>query len=127
MAEGLVIIPSGTDIWPHELKTANILAEHGKTVRFVRRTEGNYVKSADIEMDGVLWEMKSPRTNQIKYIQRILRRASKQSANIIIDTSRLQNIDDQQVERELKRLRPLVKTVKRLLLINKAGKVIDIH
>lgn len=76
---GKVIVPAHIEVWPHEFKTAQALAAAGFTVEFPRRSEGAGVKSADIIMNGAAWEMKAPRTANLKKIQRVLRRASSQS------------------------------------------------
>ncbi|MDR0350396.1 MAG: hypothetical protein LBH64_02455, partial [Coriobacteriales bacterium] len=34
-----IIIPSGANVWPHELKAAQALAAIGLTVEFIRRSE----------------------------------------------------------------------------------------
>ena len=57
---GKVIVPAHIEVWPHEFKTAQALAAAGFTVEFLRRSEGAGVKSADIIMNGVAWEMKAP-------------------------------------------------------------------
>lgn len=123
---GKVTVPAHIEIWPHEFKTAQALAAAGFTVEFLRRSEGAGVKSADIIMNGVAWEMKAPRTANLKKIQRVLRRASSQSRNVIIDCIRLDGLSDDAVERELRKLKPLVKSVKRIILVTKTRTVIDI-
>lgn len=57
--KGKIIIAPGINVWPHELKTAEALAEAGHVVEFVRRREEKRAKSADALIDGVLWEMKA--------------------------------------------------------------------
>lgn len=123
---GKVIVPAHIEVWPHEFKTAQALAAAGSTIEFLRRSEGAGVKPADIIMNGVAWEMKAPRTANLKKIQRVLRRASSQSRNVIIDCIRLDGLSDDAVERELRKLKPLVKSVKRIILVTKTRTVIDI-
>lgn len=93
---------------------------------FMRRIDGEGVKTPDIQMDGALWEMKCPETGNVKSLQRVLRRASQQSPNVLIDSARMKGAGDAAVERELRRLRPLVKAVHRLILVTKAREVIDL-
>lgn len=114
------------NVWPHELETVNALRAAGRNVELLPRIEGNEIKSADITMDGVVWEMKAPLTHDIRYIQRILRRAAAQSPNVIVDSARLKAISDKRLEAELRRLGPLVKSVRRLILVTKEREVIDI-
>lgn len=111
-----IIIPADAEIWPHELKTAEALARAGHSVEFLSIVEG--AVHADIIMDGIVWEMKCPETKDIKYIQRIPRRATKQSHNVILDSMRLSTIRDNQLERELRRLAPLIRSIKRLILVD---------
>lgn len=101
----------------HELKTAKALAKKGHSVEFLGVVEG--AEHADIIMDGVIWEMKSPETKDIKYIERILRRATRQSHNVILDSARLIAIRDDRLKRELYRLASFIKSLKRLILVDK--------
>lgn len=125
--EGSVIIPSGVNVWPHELETAKALASAGKCVEFVRRNEGEHEKSADFLMGGELWEMKSPNGSSMKTVERNLRKACEQSRLVVFDSRRLKGIPDSAVERELrtcaeKRLTKL----DRLIFVNKRRSVIEI-
>lgn len=58
-----IIIPAGTHPWPHELRVADILALAGHTVEFL--STGTQ-KTADILLDGIKYEIKSPFTNNPK-------------------------------------------------------------
>ena len=118
--------PDAYGIWPHERRCAQSLSASGRDVKFIPVTQGSKVKSADLVMDGMIWEMKSPETSDVHSLQRILRRASKQSHNVIIDTSRATRLSDAKIEHELRRLLHLVKSVKRLLMVAKTGEVIDL-
>ena len=126
MGTGRIVIPSHIDIWPHELETARALAASGRDIEFLRRISGDNVKSADIVMEGVTWEMKAPQTDAIKRLERIVRRASQQSSSVIIDTTRAKKLSDAAIERELRKIAPLNKRLRRLLLVTKSRKVIDI-
>lgn len=124
---GRVIIPQDVNVWPHELSTARVLASDGRCVEFLPRIDGNRARSADILMGGVVWEMKSPETGRLSSLQRVLRRASKQSSNIIIDDARMRGVSDAAVEKELRRLKPLVKAIRRLVFVSKGRDVVDIR
>ena len=123
---GKVIIPAGTDVWPHELETAEALAAAGFEVEFVRRTEGKGAKSADVVIDGVLWEMKAPESSGEKSLDRVLRRASRQSPNVIVDAARMRRCTDRTAERDLRKLFPLISGLRRLLLVKKCREVLVI-
>ena len=123
---GRIVIPASSHPWSHELATAHALANFGKTVEFLPETEGTRVTSPDILMDGLVWEMKAPESSNVKSLQKTLRRAGRQSPNVIVDSSRMKGVPDQAVERELRRLLPLVKSISRLILVTKQGEVVDI-
>lgn len=125
--EGNIVILPGADVWPHELAAAKTLASTGRNVTFLKKTTGIKVQSADLEMNGLIWEMKSPETNNLKALQRILRKAGHQSHNVIIDGTRAKRISDTAMEKELRKLKPLVKSIHRLMLITKDGNIVDIR
>lgn len=121
-----VIIPAGVDVWEHELETAQTLAKSGRTVEFLRRIDGNRVNTPDVIMDGVVWEMKAPESRDVRSLQRLLRRAAQQSPNVIVDIFRMKGVSDAAAEGELRRLKPLVKSIRRLIFIGKDRHVVDI-
>ena len=123
---GRIIIPSNADIWEHELSAAKRLASTGRDIEFLPRIEGREVKTADILMDGIAWEMKSPESSNLKSLQRILRRAGKQSPNVLIDVARMHGVPTPAIDRELRRLKPLVRSIRRLRLLTREGIVVDI-
>ena len=75
-------IPAGTQPWPHELRVANILASAGHDIEFLAVSAH---KTADILLDGIEFEIKSPRTDKINSLEHLVKRALRQSPNIIID------------------------------------------
>lgn len=123
---GKVIVPAGTSIWPHEMRCARTLAAAGHNIEFLTPIEGPKIKTADLIMDNIRWEIKSPESSNLKSLQRVLRRAGLQSPNVIIDTTRATKLSDSAILRELKRLFPMTKSVRRLVVVTKNGDVIDI-
>ena len=117
--------PDALGAWPHERRCAQSLEASGRRVEFVRAIRGNGVKTADLVMDGVVWELKSPESPSLRSLQRVLRRAGRQSPNDIVDTSRATRLSDASIERELRRLLPLTRSVRRLLVVRKTGEVVD--
>ena len=59
---GIIIIEPGVDVWPHEKRTAEALAASGMSVKFLRRKQGDHVRTPDVVIDGETWEMKSPQS-----------------------------------------------------------------
>lgn len=122
-----IIIQSGANVWPHEMKTAVALAADGRTVEFIRRSEQQCVTSADVVMDGLIWEMKAPKASNMKAVEKNLRKATGQSAYVIFDFRRMKGIPDHAIERELRVCAAgRVKALKRLLFVNRQAQVIDI-
>ena len=123
---GKLIIPYGTNVWHHELLTAETLAGAGYTVEFLPANSTRYAKSPDVLIDGQKWEMKSPKTDKLSAIERNLKRATRQSGNVIIDSHRMSKIHDSSVQKLLIQKYKQQKTVKKLLFINRKRQVIDI-
>jgi hypothetical protein len=80
---GKIIIPHGAYPEPHEMVTANFLTGIGKDVEFIKPNTADGVKNPDIKMDGIIWEIKSPCGKGKGTIERIYKKASIQSENII--------------------------------------------
>jgi len=126
---GLVIIPTDHPNPPeqHEVDAAYVLARHYQTiVEFLVPLDDYKRKSADILMQNVVWEIKSPNGSSKSTIRNQFRRASKQSKFIIIDTRRTQ-LKYQSIEKsvlfEVKE-RPYIKKV---ILIDKHEIVVEIQ
>ncbi|WP_270295106.1 hypothetical protein [Eggerthella sinensis] len=124
---GDIIIPGDANVWPHEQRTAQALARAGYTVQFVKKNEDPFATSADVLIDDVLWEIKSPTASSIKAIERNLKRARWQSGNIIFDSRRMKGVPDAAVERELRKWASELRGVTHVLFVNRHGVVIDIR
>lgn len=123
---GKVIIPHGAHAWYHELMTADALAGAGYIVEFVVASHTRHIKSPDIVLEGQKWEIKSPKADKLSALERNLKRATKQSGNIIIDSHRMSKIRDASIQKLLVQKYKQQKTIKRLLFINRKRQVIDI-
>ncbi|WP_418253057.1 hypothetical protein [Gordonibacter urolithinfaciens] len=123
---GDIIIPGDANVWPHEQRTAQALARAGHTVQFVKKSEDPYATSADVLIDGVLWEMKSPTSGKLRMVERNLRRAAHQSSNIVFDSRRMKNVPDAAIERELRKWSSELRGVSHVLFVNRHGAVIDV-
>lgn len=124
--EGKVVIPNGARPWPHEIDAAEALAADGRMVEFVPEIVGRQVKTADVQMDGNLWEIKSPESGSLRALQKNLRRALHQARCVVIDARRMKGLSDSTVERELLRLSGEFRSLRKLLFIKKDGTVVDI-
>lgn len=123
---GDIIIRSGAKPWPHELRTAEALAAHGLTVSFLAIKDGEHRSSADVEIDGVEWEMKSPVSGSLSNVQKTLRKAAHQSSCVIYDSQRVKNLTDKQIERELRKQAQAFRSLKHVMFVTKKRDLLDI-
>ena len=124
--QGQIIIQSGVNVWPHELKTAQALAEAGYVVEFILKSNEPYAHSADVLINGTIWEMKAPKSDKLKMVEQNLRRALKQSPNVIFDSCRMKGIPDEAIERELRKYARELQRLRKLVFVNRKRKPIDI-
>lgn len=119
-----VFTPSDREPWEHERRVAEILARAGHYVEFL--AEGS-LRTPDIRVDGVIeYEIKSPESARAITIERAIKKALKQSRNIIIDASRMKDARDDRVRNTLIFQARSRKQIKEMLYITKRGKIIDI-
>lgn len=81
-------------------------------------------KSADIEMNGLPWEIKNPKGNGKYVVSRNMKTASKQSENIILDMRRMGGSYKEYLP-EIKREFTANPRLRRMLIITKAQTIID--
>lgn len=120
---GKLFIPSGLAPETHELEIVAIFINSGSDVSFLKPRVGYKVKTPDILMDGIEWELKSPKGNSRTTISNQLSRGSKQARNLIIDTSRTK-LEDELILRQLQRNIQEHRSVKHLILVTKTQAVI---
>ncbi len=122
---GKIIIPTGMKPRPrgYEIGVAEVLVEYfGVDVEFVKTSER---KTPDFLIDGVLWELKSPQGKGKHNIDRQLKYAKHQSANVIIDASRSKMQKDR-IRREVEYQFKINITISRLIFVSKDKKVVEI-
>ncbi|MDR0979589.1 MAG: hypothetical protein LBM12_00300 [Candidatus Nomurabacteria bacterium] len=109
----------------HEFDTLYFLRDYcHKVVETVPASKSQGSRTPDIKIDGLFWEMKSPRGTGKYTIEHCLKAASKQCENVILDLRRMNGSYRRylpKVEREFKGNYRL----KRLLVITKAQKTIE--
>lgn len=125
-SQGKIIAPSNLNIQAHEMDTARAIADFGMDVEFVPRKIGQRVKSADFVADGVLWEVKSPTSDNLRVVQKRLREAIHQSRDIIFDSRRMKRLSNKQIQTEVEKWTSNLHSVRRLLYVNRLGEVIKI-
>lgn len=123
---GKSYVPAHVNVLPHEMDTARALADAGYNVEFVRRSEGNRVTSADLVLDGVTWEVKSPTSDNIRVVQKHIRAALHQSRDIIFDSRRMTKLSDETIMHEVRKWVNSLPYVRRLMYISRNGEVVKI-
>ena len=119
---GKVIIPADARPWPHERKVAKILSRAGYNIEFIPETS---IKTPDIYIEHTAYEIKSPVSNKIDAVERNVTKALAKTSNVVFDGSRMK-IRDDQITRELIKLRRWGKGLRKILFIDKSGAIIDI-
>ena len=87
---GLIVVPPGVFVDIHEKLAADFLASkmsHDITFLVPNRRKG--AKTPDIEMNGLRWEIKSPKGKSSRTIENNLRAALRQAPNIVLDLRRM--------------------------------------
>jgi hypothetical protein len=123
---GKIIVPPDVNLWPHEMKTARALAEVGYSVEFIRSSTRNREYSADAYLNGIKFEFKAPKSGKMDAVERNLKKAAKQSCNIVFDSRRMKKVPNVAIQRELSAQLSKSKVMKRILFVNRHGTVIDI-
>ena len=124
--EGSISISSGANVWPHEMKSAEVLSCYGYSVCFIRKSERDREHSADAFIDNEKWEFKAPTANHTKTIIKNLKDAKYQSDKLLFDSRRMKAVPDDAIIREIKAQLKNVPEIKKLKYISKHGKIIDL-
>ncbi len=124
---GTIIVPPGVFIAIHEKVAVDFLAAKlGYDVTFLLPDRRKGRKTPDIEMRGLLWEIKSPKGKSSRTIENNLRLALQQSPNIIFDLRRMDGrIPTKKLLSEVERQFSLAKSIKRLIVITRQDEHID--
>lgn len=83
-------------------------------------------KTPDLRIKGEEWELKSPQGNGVKTIENILKKAVKQSPNIVLDFSRIKMNGNQALSRTKYYIKNNKHGIKKLIVITKNHKIIDL-
>lgn len=123
---GKIIIPIGVFPEKHELETANVLAGMGHDIEFIRPRFINGGRNPDINMNGLVWEMKTPVGKSKRTIENNYRVAEQQSTHIVFDL-RFMKLDENVAISCIKQQFNLRrKRIKRIMIILKNSKILDL-
>jgi hypothetical protein len=122
-----IIIPHGAYPEPHEIATAQVLLRsNAGDVEFLIPTRTKGAHTPDIAWNGIDWEIKAPIGNGKRTLDDTIRVAQKQSPNIILDLRRTK-LDDEKTINKLRNDKNVLRGVKRLKVITKGEKNVDIR
>jgi hypothetical protein len=124
-----VVIPNNHPNPPedHEVMAAEILARHYNTVvLFMIPVQGYMTKTLDIAFEGLIWEMKSPIGKSRTTIGNQFKAASKQRAQNIVFDARRTALRDDVIRAGIRLEKNRRKSIKRIILITKEGRVEEI-
>ena len=116
---------NGVKLLPHEDSTALHLTQFGFNVEYIMPRHSYKMKNPDFLINGAIWEAKSPEGNGKNTIKHQFDGTSKQSNMMILDLRRVRLSADKAKSQAVSRFEK-VKNLKRLLLITKDGKLLDI-
>ena len=120
-----VVIPDGYKISSAEREAAWILANHQKTVVRILRPAGGFMeKTADLVINDSRYELKTPLSAQFRSVEKLIRQATKQSENVIIDSRKTKITEKRMTEICIDRLAHIKKLNKIVLIVGKK-KVMD--
>ncbi len=123
-----VIIPDNIRPYPeaHEVDIAWILARHYKAVvEFLQPSLAYKIKTPDIVMNGIMWEIKSPTGSSRKFTVQYQFKGLEQSRNLIIDGRRTK-LDDDHIKKQIQKEKKSRKRVGRLIFITNKLKIIEL-
>jgi hypothetical protein len=120
-----VFIPHGYKPKKVEIEAALILAQHHKTsVQILRPTMGYKEKTPDFQIGKDFYELKTPISAKAEKIKFLIREATKQSENVVID-ARKTKIHEKHLEEICQDRLKHIKKLKHITLIIDKKKVID--
>lgn|GEM_PF-497702 len=117
---GSVTVPEELKPKPyqHEIDAAHRLAEKGFTVTFIEASNKKKVRSPDILLDGVKWEIKSPTGTGERTIDNKMHDAEGQSSRLILDLTNYPRSDEYALAEVKRRLYSRVKLSKVLIILS---------
>ena len=118
------IIPNGVSLEKHESETIVFFTERGYDIELIPPSNSPKAKTPDFIMNGVAWEMKSPQGKSKTSLEHILKKAIKQSKNIIIDLRR-SKLKEEIAIKEIKKRFNQTNSCRKLKIITKSQNLLE--
>lgn len=117
---GIVTVPEGLNVEPHELKTARTLASYGADVHFRQLVHGNNKRNPDTIMFGRIWEYTPPTGSGKDTIAKQFRKAKRQAERLVIELRRC-GLDDSDAIDQIKRRFYGKRQFRQMIIIDHSG------
>lgn len=118
------ITPNGVSLEKHENETVVFFTELGYDVELIPPSNSPKSKTPDFMMSGVAWEMKSPQGKSKTSLEHIVKKATKQSENIIIDLSH-SKMKEEDAIKEIEKCFNVSNSCRKLKIITKSHNLLE--
>ena len=119
-----ILKTNGVHLEEHEFATVKLLLESGHNIELIPASQVKGMRTPDISIDGVLWEIKSPTGNGRHTIKHTLQNATHQANNVIVDLRRCR-LPQNQAVKELEQRFGLSKRIRHMKIITNEEEIID--
>ncbi len=120
------ITPNGVVLRSHEMMTVVFLTSMGFNVELISKSNKPGIRTPDIKINGLYWEMKAPRGEGGSLMKNTLQKAVCQSENVVVDLRRVKRHQTKCMA-ELRKEFTKSRSLKRLKIISKTGKVLEME
>lgn len=124
------VTPNGVVLERHEQEIVVAFTNLGYNVELIPLSYCKGKKTADAIINGVEWEFKTPHTPTTRALDHLLRKATKQSHNIVIDLRHFSPSIQSSSIKKLEFLSRQLKSLRKLKVltgsVSKTGKILDI-
>ena len=119
-----ILQTNGVHLEEHEFATVKLLLESGRNIELIPASQVKGMRTPDVSIDGVLWEIKSPTGNGKHTIKHTLQNATHQANNVIVDLRRCR-LPQNQAVKELEQRFGLSKRIRHMKIITNEEEIID--
>lgn len=115
---------NGVHLQEHEYATVRLLLDNGFDVELIPPSQIKGFHIADIMVQGLPWEIKSPQGSGKKTIENNIQNAAQQSENVIIDLRRCK-LPQEKAIREVEYHLKSSKRIRHIKVITRDEKILD--
>lgn len=120
------ITPNGVVLQTHKNATVVFLTEQGYDINQIPPVQSKGIRTPDIKMLGLEWEIKNPKSNGKYTIEHSFRSALRQSPNIILDI-RGSKMPQEKCTKEIERRFNDFRKVNKVMIITKRRKLVEFN